>query len=148
MLIGQPLQTATILAVLEGGSLDEELLRLACTIAKQRKSLVYAIYTIEVPLKLPLEKAVPEETIRSEEAVECAFTSAEKLGFEIEAEIVQTRDAGATIVDEAEARRATLIIIGRDYHTKLGHFDLGRAIPYVLEKAKCRVWVIRGQFPS
>ncbi len=58
---------------------------------------------------------------------------------------MQARDAGPGIVDEAKDRDCSLIIMGLVPRYRFGRFDMGRTVPYVLEHAGCRVFVVREQ---
>jgi nucleotide-binding universal stress UspA family protein len=68
---------------------------------------------------------------------------AESWDLQIQADLLQARDVGPTIVDEARERGADLILLGVTYKKRFGEFDLGRTAPYVLKHAGCRVWVCR-----
>jgi nucleotide-binding universal stress UspA family protein len=68
---------------------------------------------------------------------------AEDFGVDLETEILQARDVGTAIVDEALERDVDLIVMGIEYKRKFGEFDLGNTAPYVLKNAPCRVWLAR-----
>ncbi len=62
----------------------------------------------------------------------------------IETVLLQARDVGAAIVDEASAVGADLLILGLPYRTRFGgDFAIGRTVPYTLKNAPCAVIVIR-----
>lgn|GEM_PF-174364 len=135
-----------ILVALQGidNELDDELVRLACYMAKQRKGRVFAVYGIEVPRTLPVDAELPEQAAKATSVLDRAVATAERLNFTLEPEIVQSRSWGASLVDEAEAHNCALIIMGIAYQIgRSGRFELGEAVPYVLTHARCRVWVIR-----
>ena len=135
-----------VLIAIHGDEMDDELVRLACSMVKFRKGRVFAVYSVEVPRTLAVDAALPEITQKAGPALEHAVGIAEQMNFEIEPEIVQARDYGHSLVDEAEAHECGLIILGIPYRTdRSGRFDPGAAVNYVLNQAKCRVWVIRGQ---
>jgi nucleotide-binding universal stress UspA family protein len=59
-------------------------------------------------------------------------------------ELLQARDVGAALVDEAVALDADVMLLGLPYRTRLGgDFAIGRTIPYVFQNAPCRVIVVR-----
>ena len=62
---------------------------------------------------------------------------------EVETDLIQAREAGPAIVDEAVERKVDLVLIGVTYKKRFGVFGLGRVIPYVLEEAPCRVLLCR-----
>jgi nucleotide-binding universal stress UspA family protein len=63
--------------------------------------------------------------------------------------LLQARNVGAALVDEATERRADLLVLGLPYRKRFGgDFAIGRTIPYVLKNAPCAVWVIREPIPE
>jgi K+-sensing histidine kinase KdpD len=135
-----------VLVAIHGDEMDDELVRLSCMMAKGKKGRVFGVYGVEVPRTLPVDATLPEVTEKAGQALEHAVELAERANFEIEPEIVQSRNYGQSLVDEAESHNCGLLILGIPYRTdRSGRFDPGEIIPYVLTHAKCRVWVIRGQ---
>jgi len=135
-----------VLVAIHGDDMDDELIRLACMMAKARKGRVFGVYGVEVPRTLPVDATLPEVTEKAGQALEHAVEMAERTNFEIEPEIVQSRHYGQSLVDEAESHQCGLLILGIPYRTdRSGRFDPGETVPYVLTHARCRVWVIRGQ---
>ena len=62
----------------------------------------------------------------------------------LEPVLLQARDVGAAIVDEATERGADLLVVGLPYRKRFGgEFAIGRTIPYILQNAPCAVWVVR-----
>ena len=57
--------------------------------------------------------------------------------------MLQAREVGPAIVDEAIERGADMVIIGINYKTKFGGFSLGSTVPYVLKNAPCWVLICR-----
>lgn len=131
-----------IAVVVEGKKLDNELVRLACMMAKKAKRKVHLVHVIEVPRTLPLKAVMTKESESADKLLMDALGVAEELGCEAVAEVVQAREAGPAIVDEARDHACALIMLGmvRDPQ-KLQ--DLGKTIPYVLLHAPCRVWVVK-----
>lgn len=134
---------ARILVALKGDSTDEEALGLACAIAGPTKAQIYAIHVIEVKRTLPVDVDLPRESARGEAILTRAESLAQGFSQRVEAELLQARDVGTAIVDEAVARSVDLIIIGLSYRRKFGEFDLGATAQYVLHTAPCRVWITR-----
>ena len=63
--------------------------------------------------------------------------------------LLQARDIGAALVDEASERNADLLVVGLPYRKRFGgDFAIGRTIPYVLKNAPCAVWVVREPIPE
>lgn len=135
-----------ILVAVTGTDLDNEVVTLACNLSKKKKGNVFAVYGIEVPRKLPIDAELPRETQAAGEALEQAADVAEQTSVRIEPEIIQSRNFGQSLVDEAIAHDCALLILGLSYHIGVGgNFDLGEAADYVLKNAPCRVWLVRGQ---
>jgi nucleotide-binding universal stress UspA family protein len=135
-----------IVVAVNGSDLDTELLSLACNIGKAKKANVYVVYGIEVPRKLAIDAEMPEETAVAGRALDRASRVAEQMHVHVEPEIVQSRNFGQSLVDEARAHECSLVILGLPYHVGMGgHFDLNDTADYVLKNAPCRVWLVRGQ---
>lgn len=132
-----------ILVPISGNPTDDEMITLACGIAKRTKGEVHAVYIIEVKRTLPLDADLPPEAERGEMVLEQAERVAEEADYKIQADLLQARDVGPTIVDEARERQADLIVLGITYKKRFGEFDLGRTAPFILKHAPCRVWICR-----
>ena len=61
----------------------------------------------------------------------------------VETELVQARDTGPALVDEAVEWGADLIVMGLPYKRRFGEFNMGKTVPYVLKNAACRVMLFR-----
>jgi len=132
-----------LLVSVTGGKVDEEAIRLACTIARKNKGKVYVVHVIEVKRSLPLDAEMGPEIEKGEKVLAHAETVAGTLDCEVETDLLQAREAGPALVDEAVERGVELIIMGMAYKKRFGEFDLGSAVPYVLKNAPCRVLVLR-----
>ena len=130
-----------ILVALSGTPVDTDLVRMACFMAKHSKGRVYVVHVLEVPRTLPLD--APLQNPEVDALLDRAIEAAEDANYEVEAEVVQARDAGPGIVDEARDRDCSLIIMGLVPRYRFGRFDMGRTVPYVLEHATSRVFVVR-----
>jgi len=137
------IRASRILVPVSGNPTDDEAVALACEVARRGKASVYAIYVIEVKRTLPLDVDLPPEAARGDTVLARAEHVADEFGVQLETEILQARDVGTAIVDEALEREVDLIVLGIGFKRKFGEFDLGHAAPYVLKNAPCRVWVTR-----
>jgi nucleotide-binding universal stress UspA family protein len=133
----------SILVPIDGSDASKHALALACSIAKRNKGKVYAVHVIEVRRSLPLDAELQPEAARGEEIISQAEKVADEMDFEVEGELLQAREAGHAVVDEAIERGVNTIIIGMDYKKPFGQFQLGRLTQYVLKHAPCYVWVCR-----
>ena len=142
--------TGDIAVVVDGKKLDIELVRLACLMAKRARRKVHLVHVIEVPRTLPLKATLTQESEQADKLLNEALTVAEEAGCDAVAEVVQARDAGPAIVDEAKDHSCALIMLGSVRHTNKVHTtnDLGKTIPYVLANAPCRVWVVQDPIQS
>jgi nucleotide-binding universal stress UspA family protein len=138
--------TGDIAVIVDGKQLDRELVRLACFMAKKAKRKVHLVHIIEVPRTLPLKATLTKESEEADKLLNDALAIAEEAGCDAVAEVVQTRDAGPAIVDEAKDHECALIMLGLVRDTHKGHTKssyLGKTIPYVLSNSPCRVWVVQ-----
>ncbi|MFC2022445.1 universal stress protein [Chloroflexota bacterium] len=128
-----------ILVPVIGTEADDEAIKLACRLAKRDKGKIWAVYVITLQRTLPLDAEIEPETRQAEEILEHAESIAEEQDYEIETDLLQAREAGPTIVEEAVEREIDLILMGVKYKTRFGQFSLGNVVPYVLKNAPCRV---------
>jgi len=132
-----------ILVAARDNGADEEAVKLACDLAKKSKAGIYVVYVIEVKRSLPLDAVIESEIQKAEEVLTRAEDIAAERDYEVETDLIQAREAGPAIVDEAMERDVDLILMGLTYKTRFGVFDLGRAVPHVLKEAPCRVLLCR-----
>jgi nucleotide-binding universal stress UspA family protein len=128
-----------ILVPVIGTEADDEAIKLACRLAKKDKGKIWAVYVVTLKRTLPLDAEVEPEIKQAEEILDHAESIAEEQDYEIETDLLQAREAGPTIIDEAVERGVDLILIGITYKTRFGQFSLGSVVPYVLKNAPCRV---------
>ena len=128
-----------ILVPVSGTEADEEAIKLACRLAKKDKGKVRAVYVITVKRTLPLEAELESEIRKAEGILDHIESVAEEQDYEVETDLLQAREAGPTIVDEAVEQKVDLVLIGVKYKRRFGQFSLGSVVPYVLKNAPCRV---------
>jgi len=116
---------------------------LACAIARKNKGKVYAVHVIEVKRSLPLDAEMPDEATSGEGLLTRAERAASDADFRIEGELLQARDAGHAIVDEAMERGVDLILMGTEHKAPTGEYQMGRVTQYVVKAAPCSVWLWR-----
>src|SRR5688572_30472984 len=120
----------SVLVPVSGDSTDEEAIALACDVARKNKGRVYVLYVIEVQRMLPLDADLPTESEKGERVLELAERYAKARDFSVESDLLQAREIGPAIVDEAVERAVDLIILGMAYTKHFGEFSLGKTIPY------------------
>jgi len=128
-----------ILVPVIGTEADEEAIKLACRLAKKDKGKVCAVYVITVKRTLPLDAEIESEIRKAEGILDHVGSIAEEQDYEVETDLLQAREAGPTIIDEAVERGVDLILMGIKYKRRFGQFSLGDTVPYVLKNAPCRV---------
>lgn len=141
-----------ILIAVSGCDLDQELVSLACQIAREKREKkkldteVVAVYGIQVPQTLPIDAEMTDETRDANAALDSAQRIATEKHTPIEPEIIQSRHFGQSLVEEAESHDCALLILGLPYRlARNGRFEMGEVADYVLKNATCRVWIVRGQ---
>ncbi len=83
------------------------------------------------------------EARRGEQLLRRAEEAASRADYKVTGELLQAREAGPAIVDEARDRGVDAIVLGIGYKRLVGDFQVGRTADYVLKHAPCQVWVVR-----
>jgi nucleotide-binding universal stress UspA family protein len=133
----------TILVPIDGSPASMEAVALACSLGKRNKGKVFVVHVIEVKRSLPLDADLTEEAAHGEDILSQAEKIADDNDYEVEAELLQAREAGHAVVDEAAERRVDVMIIGLEAEGAFGGFHLGRLPQYALRNAPCAVWIWR-----
>ena len=128
-----------ILVPVVGTEADNEAMRLACRLAKKGKGKIWSVCVITIKRALPLDAEIESEVRKAEAILDHINEIAEEQDYEIETDVLQAREAGLTIVDEAAEQGIDLILMGVKYKMHFGQFSLGSVVPYVLKNAPCRV---------
>jgi len=134
---------------LSGHANGERLIRLAAQFARIQKSELIGVHVVEIDWSMPLDADIAGRSEEIQRVLDLAETAAEAAGVRLESVLLQARDVGAALVDEAVERDADLLVVGLAYRTKFGgDFAIGRTIPYVLKNAPCAVWLVREPIPE
>ena len=128
-----------ILVPVVGHVADEEAMRLACRMSKRVKGKIWSVYVITIKRSLPLNAEIESEIRKAEDVLDHVENIAEEEDCEIETDVLQARDAGPAIIDEAVDKECDLITMGVNYKRRFGQFSLGNVVPYVLQNAPCPV---------
>lgn len=125
-------------------------LEIALRIAKSEKnSRVIAVYVVEVDRRLPLEADLPQESEQGERCLAEAEEAARRFKVRCQGDILQARDAGHAIVDEAVQERVDAIVLGVPRSGREAQaLDLGKTSEYILRHALCDVILVRDGIPS
>ena len=132
-----------ILVPVAGNNTDEDAIHVACGVARRQKARIYVIYVIEVKRTLPLDAEVEPEIEKGERALDHAESVANAVDSSVDTELLQAREVGPAIVDEAVERGVDAIIMGVPYKKRFGEFTLGSSVDYVLKNSPCAVWICR-----
>ncbi len=133
------MEFSKILVPVSGGESDEEAIKLAVRLAKPAKGKIWAVYVITVKRTLPLDAEIEPEIQKAEGILDRVERVAKDRDFQVETDVLQAREVGPALVDEAVARGVDLILMGVKYKTSFGQFSLGNIVPYMLKNAPCRV---------
>jgi nucleotide-binding universal stress UspA family protein len=128
-----------ILVPVVGTEVDEESMKLACRLAKKEKGKVWAVYVVAIKRSLPLDAEITSESHHAEDVLDSVEVIGQEEDCEVETDVLQAREIGPAIIDEAVERGIDLILMGIKYKRSFGQFSLGSVVPYVLKNAPCPV---------
>jgi nucleotide-binding universal stress UspA family protein len=134
---------------LSGAPTDRPIVALAADLARAGHADLVGVHVVEIDWTLPLDADVAGRSEDAQRVLDIAETTAEAHRYKLETVLLQARNVGAAIVDEATEREADLVICGLPFRRRFGgDFTIGRTIPYVLKNAPCAVWIIREAMPE
>jgi nucleotide-binding universal stress UspA family protein len=134
---------------LAGGSGDERIVKLASELGRTSHAELIGVHVVEIEWSLPLDADIAARSEEAQQILDHAELTAETLKMRLEPVLLQAREVGAALVDEATERTADVLILALGYRKRFGgDFAIGRTIPYVLKHAPCSVWVVREPMPE
>jgi nucleotide-binding universal stress UspA family protein len=139
----EPLSFKSLLVPVDGSEASMMAVEFACNIARRGRAKVHVVHVIEVRRALRLDADLTDEAQKGEEILTQAEMAARRQDYEVDGELLQARDAGHAIVDEAIERNADLIVIGVPYRRPFGEFELSRVPTQVMKTAPCEVVLLR-----
>ena len=128
-----------VLIPVVGSEADIEALKLAIRLAKKEKGKIWSVYVITIKRALPLNAEIKPEIEKAENILDHLEIMAEEEEYEVETDVLQAREVGPAIIDEAVEREVDLILMGVKYKRRFGQFSLGSVVPYVLKNSPCPV---------
>ena len=138
-----------VVIALNGGSSDAQIVALASRFAKTGTTELIAVHIVEIDWTLPLDADIAGHSEEAQRVLDMAESVAEGNKARLTPILLQARDIGAALVDEASERNADLLVVGLPYRKRFGgDFAIGRTSPYVLKNAPCAVWVVREPIPE
>ena len=139
---------SSVLVAVSGESSDAQAVELACELLDSRKGRLHILYIIEIERRFPVDAEIAPATAKGEEVLSRMEKLAKSRKCRTEAELLQARQAGPAVVQEAVDKNVDLIVLGCLYKEAYGSFSLNYVIPYVLKNAPCRVIVWRDSVPQ
>jgi nucleotide-binding universal stress UspA family protein len=134
---------------LSGGRTDRQIVTLAADVARAGRAEIVGVHVVEIDWTLPLDADVAGHDESAQRVLDIAETTAEAAHYQMETVLLQARDVGAAIVDEATEREADVVICGLPFRRRFGgDFAVGPTIPYILKNSPCAVWIIREAMPE
>jgi nucleotide-binding universal stress UspA family protein len=149
--VSEPHPTAFRRAILAraGGSCDDRIVSLTADLGRAAHAELVGVHVVEVGWSMPLDAEVASRSEEAQQILDHAEMTAETLKAKLEPVLLQAREVGAALVDEATERSADLLVVGLPYRQRFGgEFAIGHTIPYVLKHAPCEVWVVREPIPA
>ncbi|MBF8266928.1 MAG: universal stress protein [Dehalococcoidia bacterium] len=137
-----------VLVAVHGNGGGDEALHLASQMVKGTKARVYAMYVIRVKRDLPLDAEVSQETFRAEQVLHHLEELGKELKCPVEATLLQARDVGPAVIQEAMEIGVDVIVVQMPYKKRFGSFTLGDTVSYILKNAPCQVLVCREPMAS
>lgn len=117
--------------------------QVAVTMAKPKKGRVYVVHVIEVNRSLPLNAELDAEARRGEQLIKRAEEIAAESGYPVIGTLLQAREAGPALIDEALDQAVDAIVMGVPYERPPGSSQFGRTPEFIMKHATCAVWVVR-----
>src|SRR4051812_9058125 len=115
----------------------ERVMHTACTLADER-ARVTAVYVIEISPLLPLDARMDAEEEHGRRYLRRAQAVGDEFGVRVVPRLVRARQAGAAILELAEAEDSELVVMATTKHR------VRRVVRQVLRKAPCRVLLVSG----
>ena len=141
------MEVRRVLVPVRGTQADDWALELAVSLSRKKGAHILAVYVVEVSRSLPLDVQISAEVRQGNQVLDRIQGLANDLDYEVEADLLQAREVGPALVDEAVEKGVDLIIMGVPYKRRFGEFSLGRVAPYLLKNAPCRVLLVREPQP-
>lgn len=129
---------------LSGGPTDELVVHLGCQLAKPAGATLVAVHVVEVDWRHDLAEDLTGGDGRASAILDEAESIAKRYKVDLSGDLLQARDVGAALVDEALELGADALLVGLPYRKRFGgDFALGETVPYVFQNSPCQVIVVR-----
>ncbi len=139
----------TILMAYRGTEQDKRVLRWLCRYAQQKHADLKLVYVLTVGFSHEVDAPEPPGMKEAEKALLEGEHIAEEEGIIATADLVQSRDAGTGLVEEAKAVEADLLVMTDTRQLILDENPLGTGVvAYVTKHAPCPVWLCYEPLPK
>jgi APA family basic amino acid/polyamine antiporter len=140
---GAALEYRNILVPIAPGASSDEAMNIAARLATERRASIVAVTVIQVPLQLPLDAYLPDEVEAANAQLDEARAIGESYGVNVVTRIIRARQAGRSIVDEAERRGSEIIVMGTPRRSRPTRRSaiFGTTVDFVLKHSPVRVMV-------
>ena len=140
--VRQTTRANRILVPVQGTALSDRMVALGSQMAKARGAQIEVFYVIEVPWTLPLNAHLTDAENVAREELERATRIAERYDVRLETHVLNAREAGRAIVEEATTTGADIILMG-DVPQPRGGTRFSDTTSYVFLHAPCEVIIDR-----
>ena len=130
---------SSILVPVSGSPSDEQTVKLACELLNPSGGNLFIIYIIQINRSLPIDAVLPSEVMIGDNILKSMEKLAEKFKHQLKAELIQAREVGYAIVQEATRRKVDGIAMTSTDSKMFGRFELEKSVTYVLKNAECKV---------
>lgn len=129
---------------LSGGPTDDLVVHLGCQLAKSGGGEVISVHVIEVDWRHDLAEDIASGNEHAAAVLDRADGICAQYKVKSQTSLLQARDVGAALVDEAIEVGADAIVVGLPFRKRFGgDFALGTTVPYVLQNSPCEVILLR-----
>ncbi|MQG15686.1 MAG: universal stress protein [SAR202 cluster bacterium] len=132
---------SSILVPVFGSSSDAQVVELACELLKPSGGRIFIIYIIQINRSMPIDIALPNEVMNGDNTLKAMERLTAKSKHEVKAELIQAREIGYAIVQEAEQRNVDVIAMSMQKVKRFGKFELEKTTSYVLKNASCNILI-------
>ena len=137
-----------LLVPIKGQRVDQDTLQFASSLVRQEHGSICLLYVVEVPREYPVDMELPAEASKCENVLHRAEEYLKSNKIKVETEMLQARDAGPAIVQEAQERNVDAVLLGLTYKRHHDSLSFGGVAPYIIEQSLCPVLVYREAKPK
>ena len=95
-----------------GAACDDRIVHLAADLGKASHAELVGVHVVEVGFSMPLDADIASRSDEAQQILDHAELQAEQRKARLEPVLLQAREVGAALVDEATERDADLLVVG------------------------------------